>query len=118
MGGSGGIFNESGSNYIMSPTKQQKKKRYYVSSDVFVCLMPVLATFFTYWQVRNHYFISLDDDIYITNNFYVKDGLTVKSFSWLVIAGDICITQQILMSYANVSLNVWLILASTPSSKA
>jgi len=35
-----------------------------------------------YWQVRHNDFINLDDDLYITNNSHIKEGLTFKSVYW------------------------------------
>ncbi len=35
-----------------------------------------------FFQITNHDFIDLDDDIYIFQNPYIRDGLTLKSISW------------------------------------
>jgi len=41
-----------------------------------------LATLISYSQVRNHEFIDFDDDIYITKNKNVQDGLTWQNIKW------------------------------------
>ena len=41
-----------------------------------------LATFIAYEQVRNHDFISYDDDKYVCENQHVIDGLTSDSIRW------------------------------------
>lgn len=47
-----------------------------------VCLLLVIAILAVYWQVKNHQFINFDDTIYVTNNSFVKSGLTQKSVAW------------------------------------
>jgi len=42
----------------------------------------ILFTLITFWQVRHNDFINLDDDLYITNNSHVQEGLTFKSVYW------------------------------------
>jgi len=41
-----------------------------------------LTTLAAFWQVRNHEFISFDDDMYVYNNSRVKDGLTREGIDW------------------------------------
>ncbi len=68
------------------PFKKQKKETFsYVNRDILICLFLIIAILATYWQVKSHDFINFDDDIYITNNSYVQDGLTAKSISWAFI---------------------------------
>jgi hypothetical protein len=50
--------------------------------DGFICLFLVLAIFMVFWQVRDHAFINLDDDLYVTENHYVKSGLNLESVMW------------------------------------
>jgi tetratricopeptide (TPR) repeat protein len=52
------------------------------SQQCFIILFLILTTFLVYYQIRDNKFISLDDDLYITNNFHVKEGLTFKSLLW------------------------------------
>jgi protein O-mannosyl-transferase len=56
----------------LSPSKQK----------LVVCLLLFLATLAVYWQVRNHDFINLDDEQYVTQNPYVRGGLTAANLAW------------------------------------
>jgi hypothetical protein len=47
-----------------------------------VCLLLFLATLAVFWQVKNHDFINLDDEQYVTQNPNVKAGLTFKGVAW------------------------------------
>ena len=47
-----------------------------------ICLCLVVATLSTYWQVRHHDFVDFDDDIYVTSNRYVQNGLTLDGLKW------------------------------------
>jgi len=38
----------------------------------------IAVTLAVFWQVRNHEFISFDDNEYVTNNPQVKSGLTLR----------------------------------------
>ena len=49
---------------------------------IIACLFLVLATLTVYGGLRNHQFINFDDDVYVTDNPPVQDGLTLKGFSW------------------------------------
>jgi tetratricopeptide (TPR) repeat protein len=46
------------------------------------CLLLALATFAAYEGLRNHQFIGLDDNLYVTENPTVQEGFTLKSFTW------------------------------------
>jgi tetratricopeptide (TPR) repeat protein len=50
--------------------------------DLFVCLLLVTATVAVFWQVKNHDFIDLDDDMYVSANGYVRGGLSRESIRW------------------------------------
>jgi len=41
-----------------------------------------LATMALYWPVTHHEFIGFDDDVYVTANFHVRNGLTAESIPW------------------------------------
>ena len=45
---------------------------------IITCLFLVLATLTVYGELRNHQFINLDDNIYVTDNPRVQGGLTLK----------------------------------------
>jgi tetratricopeptide (TPR) repeat protein len=47
-----------------------------------ICLVLALVTLAVFWQVRHHEFITFDDDKYVTDNSYVKAGLTQESIVW------------------------------------
>jgi Flp pilus assembly protein TadD len=40
------------------------------------------ATCATYWQVRQHEFVTFDDNQFITDNRHVRDGLSAESVRW------------------------------------
>ncbi|HUL19843.1 MAG TPA: tetratricopeptide repeat protein [Thermodesulfobacteriota bacterium] len=42
----------------------------------------ILVTAITYCGVWHNDFINIDDDVYITNNLHVKEGLSLKSVYW------------------------------------
>ena len=48
---------------------------------IVACLFLVLATLAVYGQVRNYHFVSLDDNLYITDNPTVQKGLTLDGLS-------------------------------------
>jgi hypothetical protein len=50
--------------------------------DLLVCLFLIATTLAVYWQVRNHEFANLDDDLYVTENRYVQAGLTHEGVIW------------------------------------
>lgn len=47
-----------------------------------IAALLILVTFAAYQEVRNNAFINFDDDIYVTENQIVKEGLTLKGISW------------------------------------
>ncbi|QTA92397.1 tetratricopeptide repeat protein [Desulfonema magnum] len=53
-----------------------------IRPDMLICLLLVLATFFVYWQVRDHAFINFDDDHYVYKNSHVSTGLTWENVVW------------------------------------
>ncbi len=50
--------------------------------ELLICLLLVAAILVVYWQIRNHEFVSYDDGLYVTENPYVRAGLTPESISW------------------------------------
>ena len=50
--------------------------------ELLVCLFLVLATLTVYWQVGNYEFVNLDDDMYITENSHIQEGLSRESAAW------------------------------------
>jgi len=61
---------------------QEKKTLFNVRLDIWVCLFLVISILCVYWQVRTFSFLNYDDRDYVTENYYVKAGLTLKSISW------------------------------------
>jgi tetratricopeptide (TPR) repeat protein len=55
---------------------------------VLVCLVLVLATFAVYWQVTGYDFVLLDDNVYVSENSHVQNGLTSDSVIWAFTATD------------------------------
>jgi hypothetical protein len=54
-----------------------------------ICLLLVLATLIVFWQVKNHAFITYDDDEYVTQNTYVQKGLTSNGVRWAFSFNDV-----------------------------
>lgn len=52
-----------------------------------VCLVLAAATLAVYWQVQSCEFVHFDDNKYVTDNQYVKSGLTVSSIVWAFTTG-------------------------------
>jgi tetratricopeptide (TPR) repeat protein len=51
-------------------------------SALVVILFLTIVTVALFWQVRNHEFVILDDDKYVTENSHVRDGLTWEGLVW------------------------------------
>jgi tetratricopeptide (TPR) repeat protein len=47
-----------------------------------VSLLLIVSTFAVYVQVRNHGFVNYDDNVYVTDNRIVQDGVTWEGFVW------------------------------------
>jgi len=52
-----------------------------------ISLILILGTLAVFWQVRNHEFINLDDNEYVTNNPQVKSGLALRGVIWAFTTG-------------------------------
>lgn len=50
--------------------------------EALICLCIVVVTLSAYGQVRHHDFIDFDDDIYVSSNRYVRNGLTIDGVKW------------------------------------
>jgi tetratricopeptide (TPR) repeat protein len=59
-----------------------KKIRHHIRPDVIICGFIVLTTIIVYGQIRTHDFIGYDDDNYVTENRYVRQGLSKESVIW------------------------------------
>ena len=47
-----------------------------------LALLLALATVALYWPVTHHDFINYDDDLYVTANVHVQNGLTLENLKW------------------------------------
>ncbi len=50
--------------------------------ELFICLFLILITLAAFSQVRNNKFINMDDNLYVTDNPHVREGLTFKGILW------------------------------------
>lgn len=48
----------------------------------FIILLLAAATIAAYWPVHNHPFIHFDDQLYVTQNYHVQQGVTLKNIIW------------------------------------
>ncbi len=62
--------------------RSEKSLFFNFRSELFVCLFLVTAVLAVYGQVRNHSFISYDDNLYVTKNSYVQAGITLERIDW------------------------------------
>ena len=47
-----------------------------------VCVLLIITNLAIYWQVSHHEFVDFDDDLYITENRHVQNGLTMEGIYW------------------------------------
>ena len=47
-----------------------------------ITLILILLTLVIYWQVKDCDFVDYDDQLYVTENNYIQDGLTYKGIVW------------------------------------
>jgi len=66
----------------MSDTCPNLKKTLFKHREVLICLLFVMITMAIYQQVYTHQFISLDDNLYVIENRYVQDGLSIENAEW------------------------------------
>jgi tetratricopeptide (TPR) repeat protein len=51
-----------------------------------ICIVLSLSVVVPYWQVQDHEFILYDDNLYVTENRHVQQGLTRESLFWALTA--------------------------------
>jgi len=51
-----------------------------------ICLGLIIATLAVYWQVTSYDFVNYDDPQYITKNYHVKKGFSLKTIRWALTA--------------------------------
>jgi len=66
----------------MSKFKRGSKNPYTIRTEILVCLFLVVVTLGVYWQVENFGFSLFDDTLYVSENPYVKNGLTLEGVQW------------------------------------
>jgi Flp pilus assembly protein TadD len=69
----------TGTRTLLSETTGSLRRR--TSSFLIPCLL-ILLTLFAYGQVPHNQFISLDDNLYVTDNVHVQRGLTWENVGW------------------------------------
>ncbi len=55
---------------------------------LWVVLILAWATLAVYWDVQNHEFINLDDDLYVTENRELKEGVSWEGLLWAFTSRD------------------------------
>ncbi len=84
--------------YIVSPEEQTTSQHTSTNEEIFnniakyrifgmradflICLFLCIITLAVYWQVTNHEFINYDDNVYVTENLRIQDGLTSENITW------------------------------------
>ena len=58
---------------------QSKKKRFYRA--VLIGFLLALMTLALYWPVQSFDFVNYDDEVYVTNNRQVRDGLSPEGIA-------------------------------------
>lgn len=51
-------------------------------AEILICLLITIITLAVYWQIRTHEFVSFDDDLYVTENQQVRNGLSWQGMKW------------------------------------
>jgi hypothetical protein len=55
--------------------------------NITVCLCLIAATLAVYWSVRDHDFVRYDDENYVFENQYVRQGLHPDAIQWALKSG-------------------------------
>jgi tetratricopeptide (TPR) repeat protein len=77
----------------LKPKNDQRRSRSRIAIPsqkrvvVLTCALLALVTFVVYWHVRDNDFINFDDNVYITENARVLNGLTWPDVKWAFTAG-------------------------------
>jgi len=50
--------------------------------NIIICVFLVVVSLAVFWQVGNHDFVNYDDDVYLTQNPYVRNGWAVDGIQW------------------------------------
>lgn len=60
---------------LTNPSSTRRQK-------ILLCLLLAAITLGIFWQTGSHEFINFDDDLYVTDNFHVQNGLTWENVKW------------------------------------
>ena len=66
----------------MYSLKNQANVKIKIPREGWACLLLILSIFVIYWQVFDFEFVNCDDDVYITRNPMVLQGLSLESVKW------------------------------------
>lgn len=58
------------------------KRKPFLRPQFIICIFLLSVTLVAFWQVRNHDFINLDDNLYIIDNPFIQQGLTIRGIRW------------------------------------
>src|SRR5437867_6092456 len=61
-----------------------------ISPEFAVCLVLALLTWALFWPVADHEFVNYDDNLYVTDNSKVEEGLTFRGVVWAFTTLDAC----------------------------
>ncbi|MFA6008695.1 MAG: tetratricopeptide repeat protein [Desulfobacteraceae bacterium] len=50
--------------------------------EIMTGIFLILITLVPYWQITNHEFLNIDDEIFVTDNYYVKQGFSYEGIKW------------------------------------
>jgi tetratricopeptide (TPR) repeat protein len=70
------------SNFVESLSRDDKRR------TLLICIALAVATFIAFEGVRNNGFVNYDDDLYVTDNVHVHEGLYARSISWAFTSRD------------------------------
>ena len=60
-----------------------KKNFFGIRCEFWVCVFLAIATLAVYGQVINHEFVDFDDELYVTDNSYLKTGTSSEIILWI-----------------------------------
>lgn len=64
-----------------------KARLFSVKLDMLISFLLIATIFMAFWQVRNHDFITFDDNAYVADNPHVRAGLTREGVIWAFTSG-------------------------------
>ena len=63
----------------MNSSQNRANSKLKIPKEAWICLLLILSILVVYWQVVDFEFVSYDDDVYVTRNPMVQQGLTLES---------------------------------------